>query len=74
MLSAPVVKSVKAPLPIAVLSTPVTEASKAFTPIAVLVLTEFAPLPTATPLTVESAETVRPVNVPTDVMFACAAV
>ena len=52
------VKSVKEPLPIAVLSTPVTEASKAFTPIAVLVLTEFAPLPTVTPLIVESEPTV----------------
>ena len=39
-----------------------------------LVATEFAPLPTVIPLTVESAETVRPVNVPTDVIFACAAV
>ena len=39
-----------------------------------LPVTEFAPLPTVTLLIVESAETVRPVNVPTDVTFACAAV
>ena len=74
VFSCPEVKAVNASLPIAVFSPPVTEASKALSPRTVLPATEFAPLPTVILLTVESAETVRPVNVPTDVIFACAAV
>ena len=69
MLLFPVVVAVKALLPTAVLFAPVVMASKAVAPRTVLEATEFAPLPTVTLLIVESAETVRPDNVPTDVIF-----